>query len=154
MYASVCGFGLEVRHSTWPGSLSYHNPMVKNPPGNTYELHCDDAYFVLVAEAVKLHSLRTRRIQTLRKLIEFSLHDEFWRSVPFEADDILSLLRTVGVGPVTFYVKLPAREVELLRLAKSEMQIRTGRNLSTLDMFAVLLRLSLDVGGGEWAAAL
>jgi hypothetical protein len=123
--------------------------MTKNVSGNNYELQCNEAYFELMVEALKLHSLRTHRIQTIRKLIELALHDEFWRSVPFETDDMLQLLRSCGRGPITFYVMLPTREVELLRLAKTEMQTVVGRPLSTLDMFAILLRLSLEVGGVE-----
>jgi hypothetical protein len=125
--------------------------MARNPSGNSYELQCNDAYFALLAEAVKLHSLRTRRTQNLRKLIEIGLHDEYWRSIPFKVDDIQQLLRSCGKGAITLYVMLPTQEVGLLRQAKTEMQEALGQPLSTLDMFAILLRLSLDVGGAEWA---
>jgi hypothetical protein len=120
--------------------------MANNPSGNSYELRCDDAYFALMVEAIKLHSLRTRRLQTVRKLIELALHDEFWRTLAFEADDMHQLLRSCGRGVITFYVMLPAREVDILRVAKAELQDRLGQSLSTLDIFAILLRLSLDIG--------
>jgi hypothetical protein len=132
--------GLDVR----PGCL-LSAMMAKGPSGNSYELRCNDAYFELLLEAIKTHSRRTRRLQTLRKLIELSLHDGFWRSIQYDVDDIHKLLQLCGKGAIRFYVMLPTREISLLRTAKNEMQQVIGQPLSTLDMFAILLWLSLNV---------
>lgn len=123
--------------------------MARNLSGNSYKLQCNDAYFGLLADAIKLHTIRTQRMQSVRKLIELALHDKLWRSIAFKVDDMQQLLRSCGKGPITFYVMLPTREVGVLRQAKSEMQEALGQPLSTLNVFAILLRLSLDVGSTD-----
>lgn len=125
--------------------------MAGRPPGNTYELRCNEAFYGLLVEALRLHSLRTRRLQSFRKLVEYSLRDQLWRVIPFDADDMRQLVRNVGNGPIVVYLSLGASSVETLRAARSEVQTVIGSQLSNMEILAAILRLSLDVGGGEWA---
>jgi hypothetical protein len=126
--------------------------MAKTAALNSFELNCNDAFFALIVESLRAHMLRTRRVQTLRRLIEFCLVERLWELVRLEPADVERAIRLVSPGEIKLYLSLPSNSTVLLRAAKADLSVYMGAPLSSFETIACLLRMSLEIPGAEWAA--